>query len=109
MYYIKTQADKYGNLGNPVSNIADGMVVLPDELISDYIATKGFAFITVEDGTVTNVEVNQEALDAYEASLPEPLPEPEPMTQEEIEETLLDQEYRILLLEYGLEDDEEVW
>lgn len=33
-------------------------------------------------------------------------PQPTPMTQAEIEEMLLDQEYRILLLEYGLEDEE---
>ena len=31
---------------------------------------------------------------------------PKPMTQAEVEEMLLDQEYRILLLEYGLEDTE---
>lgn len=36
------------------------------------------------------------------------LTEPDPMTQAEIEEMLLDQEYRILLLEYGVEEEEPV-
>ena len=37
---------------------------------------------------------------------PDPLPDPEPMTTEEIEETLLDQEYRITLLEMGVAEDD---
>ena len=32
--------------------------------------------------------------------------DPVPLTSAEIEEMLIDQEYRILLLEYGLEDEE---
>ena len=34
--------------------------------------------------------------------------EPVPLTSAEIEEMLLDQEYRILLLEYGVEEEEPV-
>lgn len=39
---------------------------------------------------------------------PEPQLQPEPMTQDEIETMLLDQEYRLLLLEYGLEEEEPI-
>lgn len=105
--YIKLYPDDNGNHGNPVPNQLEGTVWLPDELLSDYIDTKGFATLTIENEEVNAVAVNQEALDAYEASLPDPASQPEPMSQSEIEEMLLDQEYRILLLEYGLEDEEE--
>ena len=108
MFYIKSQPNENGNHGNPVSNRAEGMVALPDELISAYIETMGFAYITVEDDTVTAVTINQTAYDAYQASIPEPEEEPVPMTQEEIEEITLDHEYRILLLEYGLNAEEDL-
>ena len=52
----------------------------------------GFVNITVENDAVTSMEVNQDALDAYIASLPDPEPveptEPEP-TSEQILNTLL--------------------
>lgn len=108
MYYIKSQPSESGNHGNPVSNRAEGMVALPDELISAYIETMGFAFLTIADEVVTAVAINQEAYDTYQESVPEPEEEPVPITQEELEETMLDHEYRILLLEYGLNAEEDL-
>ncbi|MCI5499190.1 MAG: hypothetical protein MR419_06675 [Clostridiales bacterium] len=88
MYYINKYPNETGNHGNPVSNQAAGMVALPGDFLSAYIAAKGFVYIQVEDGTVTSLETNQEALAAYEAAHPEAPEEAEP-SAEEILNTLL--------------------
>lgn len=59
-------------------------IVSSETFVKDYCERNGYTYSIVEE--------------------PEPEPQPEPMTQTEMEEMLLDQEYRILLLEYGLED-----
>lgn len=84
MYYIKAQANETGNHGNPVSNKQEGMVALPDGLLSAYIEAKGFVILDeVVDGEVVGFTLNQEALDAYNAEHPEvPEPEPEATTEE---------------------------
>lgn len=65
MYFIKKDGE---NLGNPMSQTFDGCVVLPDELLSAYLDTKGFCTVTVdEDNMVTAVTVNQDVLNAYDA------------------------------------------
>lgn len=79
MYYIHSTPDEIGNYGNPQSNCVGDMLILPEELLKAYIDTMGFARLTVDDGTVTAVEVNQAAYDAYQAAhplVPEPAPEP---------------------------------
>lgn len=67
MFYINATANESGNHGNPVSRKAEGMVGLPGGLLSAYLATMGFADLTIEDETVTAVAINQEAYDAYQA------------------------------------------
>ena len=67
MYYINQTADTSGNHGNPVSHQSEGMVALPESLLTEYISTMGFAYLTVDEGTVTAVAINQEAYDAYQA------------------------------------------
>ncbi len=88
MYYINKYPNETGNHGNPVSNQTAGMVFIPDDLLSTYIAAKGFVYIQAEDGVVTSVETNQEVLAAYEAAHPEVPEEAEP-SAEEILNTLL--------------------
>lgn len=68
MYYI-TQTGP--NHGNPTSTPFPNSVPLPDTLLMDYINTKGFCTLTVQDGAVTALAVDQEALDAYNAEHPE--------------------------------------
>ena len=64
MYFIKKDGE---NLGNPMSLPFDGCVVLPDDLLSAYLDTKGFCTVTVdEDGVVTAVTANQDVLNAYD-------------------------------------------
>lgn len=82
MYYIKPTPEN-NNHGNPMGQPFAGCVELPEELLSAYLASKGFVVLTVDGGTVTAVEANQEALDAYNAEHPDvPEPEPEPTTEE---------------------------
>lgn len=88
MYYINTQGP---NHGNPTSTPFLNSVPLPDTLLMDYINTKGFCILTVQDGAVTALTVNQEALDAYLKEHPEVEPE-KPVTVEELLAALLGEE-----------------
>lgn len=88
MYYINPTGQNHGNpMGQPFPN----SVPLPDTLLMDYINTKGFCTLTVEDGAVTAVVVDQEALDAYNAEHPEVEPE-KAVTVEELLAALLGEE-----------------
>ena len=88
MYYINTQGP---NHGNPTSIPFPNSVSLSDTLLTDYINTKGFCTLTVQDGAVTALVVDQEALDAYNAEHPEVEPE-KPVTVEELLSALLGEE-----------------
>ena len=81
MYYINTQGP---NHGNPTSAPFPNSVSLSDTLLMDYINTKGFCTLTVQDGAVTALAVDQEALDAYNAEHPEVEPE-KPVTLEDLQ------------------------
>lgn len=81
MYYI-TQTGP--NHGNPTSAPFPNSIPLPDTLLMDYINTKGFCTLTVQDGAVTAMAVDQEALDAYNAEHPEVEPE-KPVTVEDLQ------------------------
>ena len=82
MYYINSSPNDTGNHGNPMGQPFPNCVTLPDDLLSPYLAAKGFVTLTVEDGAVTSLETNQEALEAYEADHPDLPPEKpeEPVT-----------------------------
>lgn len=88
MYYINTHGP---NHGNPISAPFPNSVSLPDTLLMDYINTKGFCTLTIEDGAVTALVVDQEALDAYNAEHPDVEPE-KPVTVEELLAALLGEE-----------------
>lgn len=97
MFYINQTANESGNHGNPVSNQSEGMVALPESLLTEYIHTMGFAHLTVDEGTVTAVAINQEAYDAYQADHKETPPtaerDYEPREYLTVDGTL----YRVLL------------
>ena len=81
MYYINPTGQ---NHGNPTSTPFPNSVPLPDTLLMDYIDTKGFCTLTVQDGAVTALVVDQEALDAYLKEHPEVEPE-KPVTVEDLQ------------------------
>ena len=100
MYFIRKDGE---NLGNPMCQPFNGCVALQDELLGAYLACKGFCAVTVDDNsTVTAVTVNQDALDAYDAEHPET--EPEPTEADDSAAMLVDHEYRLTLLELGLNE-----
>lgn len=80
MYYIIAQGI---NHGNPTSIPFPNSVFLPDELLMNYINTKGFCTLTVKNNTVTALAVNQDALDAYIKDHPDVEPE-KPTTIEDL-------------------------
>lgn len=88
MYYINTQGP---NHGNPTSTPFPNSVSLPDALLMDYINTKGFCTLSIEDRAVTALVVDKEALDAYNAEHPDVEPE-KPVTVEELLAALLGEE-----------------
>lgn len=81
MYYINTQGP---NHGNPTSTPFPNSIPLPNTLLMDYIGCKGFCTLTVQDGAVTALAVDKEALDAYNAEHPEVEPE-KPVTVEDLQ------------------------
>lgn len=83
MYYINAQPNASGNYGNPMGQTFHGSVGLPDDLLGAYIEAKGFVIPVIENGAVVSLEVNQEALDAYNAEHPDvPEPDPQPTTED---------------------------
>lgn len=81
-YYINATPSENGNYGNPQSNGRDGMYELPDALLGAYLDSMGFVTLTVSNDTVTAVERNVAAYDAYQAEHPAPEP-PTPAEQRE--------------------------
>lgn len=107
MYIIQLTAPSIGSrsaLQTWSGNLPpEGYAFCPNEFIEIFYSTNpaGFVNIQVENNVVTSMEVNQEALDAYIASLPEPEPE-QPTAQEDTDAMLVDREYRLTLLELGV-------
>lgn len=102
MYYINAAPNENGSHGNPGSNQTALTVRLPDELLSVYLDTMGFANIIVEDGKVTSVLVNQTALDAYKGAHPDtPSPSPEPSAFDRLEAQAI---YTAMMTDTLLED-----
>lgn len=83
MYIIKIKANENG--ARPALHtwnspkLPEGYAICPDEFYGVFYSTTpaGFVNITVEDHTVTEMTVNEEALEAYIASIPEPVITPE--------------------------------
>lgn len=83
MYYINATPNASGNYGNPKGQPFPGSVALPDGLLSDYINAKGFVLPVIENDYVVSLEVNQDALDAYNAEHPDaPEPDQQPTTED---------------------------
>lgn len=89
------------------SAVPPGMALWPESLSTEaFYAAQGFVDLTVEDvdgvPTVTACTPDMAALEAWRASLP-PEHEPEPTVEEDTAAMLVDHEYRLTLLELGLD------
>lgn len=83
MYIIKIKANENGSRP-PIQTwnkpaLPDGYTICPDEFYGVFYSTTpaGFVNIAVENDTVIEMTVNEEALEAYIASIPEPVITPE--------------------------------
>ena len=76
--YIQKEPMPNGNFGCPFNNEFNDSILLPDELLEDYLSFNGFVYLTIEDGVITKVEGNVEAWEAWKATL---LPEADPLVQ----------------------------
>lgn len=82
MYYINSTPNTSGNYGNPMGQLFPGCVNLPDELLTPYVEARGFVNLTLDGNTVTAVETNKTALDAYLAENPDVDPVVTPTLEE---------------------------
>lgn len=83
MNYIQPTANPTGAYPAPQSAPAPGLAAFPDEFHEAFYAHNGFVTLTIENGTVTAMEPNLEAWEAWKVSLP-PEPEPTPDPQEQL-------------------------
>lgn len=69
MYYVSSaaKADNYGAL---MSDPFPDCLKLPDELLSAYMESNGFVTLTVDGDTITRVEKNEAAWNAWNAVQP---------------------------------------
>lgn len=99
MFYINS-IKQNNNYGNPMGQYFKGSIQLPDELLNEYLETKGFCDFEIQDNIITKIIVNQNDLDDYNNNHPEV--KPELSVEQDINAMLVDQEYRITLLELGM-------
>lgn len=112
MYIIKRNA--YENGSRPPlqtwskPNLPEGYAFCPEEFFGVFYSTEiaGFVNIEVEGDVVTAMEVNQEALDEYIASLPEPVITPEEEIAE-LKKKLAATDYQAIKYAEGFLTDEE--
>lgn len=87
------------------ANIPSGYALCPNNFCDVFYSTSpaGFVNITIEDNTVVDMTINEEALARYIEENPVVEPqEEEPTAQDDIDAMLVDHEYRLTLLELGV-------
>lgn len=104
MMYIDPARRENGSYGNMQSNRAPGLVAFPDELMGEFFKdgkqAAGFCVIEHDGEKVTSCTWDEDAYQAYIASLPEPEPEPE-TEPTELEQLRADMDY--IAMETGVE------
>lgn len=73
MYYISKNPNESGAYSNPQSNKFPDSVALSDEQLTEFLKYNGFVNLTIDDETVTDIEPNTEAWEAWKATQPNPL------------------------------------
>ena len=68
MYFIHEQADEHGAMSNPQTTPFKNALVLPDEFLGRYIECSGFVIVTHENGVITSIAPNTEALEKWRAN-----------------------------------------
>lgn len=78
----------------------EGFALCPDEFIPVFTEAKGFVDIEIDSGAVVSMAENTEARLAWEAANPDK--PPEPTAEQDTMQMLVDQEYRLTLIELGV-------
>ena len=92
MHDIQTNS---GWVKNPYDT---GYAVVPDTMVQDILETKGFCDITLNKDKT-------EVVSFVAREIPEPEPiTPEPTPQDDIDAMMIDHEYRLTLLELGVNE-----
>ena len=85
-----------------------GYAICPDEFVKVFYSTNpaGFVHIEVDEetNTVTKMSLNKEALYDYRSTNPATATKRQPTAQDDTDAMLVDQEYRLTLLELGLNE-----
>ena len=101
MRIIKSTASDDGAYGMIIiqsgTTLPDGYLQVADGV---ELSCGGFGTLTVEDGIVTAFTPDVEAWERWQAE--HPAPEPQPTAEEDRDAMLVDLEYRLTLLELGV-------
>lgn len=81
--YIKSTPNESGAYSAPQSNKFPGSVLLPNDMLTQFLEYNGFVTLTIEDGVVTGMTPNTTAWENWKASLPPEQP-PQPTTEERL-------------------------
>lgn len=106
MLIIKTSANEIGSRPPMQAWNGDappaGYAEIPDSLdTSCFYTHNGFVHLTLDGDTVTAMEPNIEAWEAWKASL-QPVEPPAPTAEDDMNAMLVDHEYRLTLMELGV-------
>ena len=70
MLYINPIPNDTGGLNPPQTTYAKGLLNFPDKLFDTFQEYNGFVVLTIEDDSVTAIEPNFEAWEAWKTTLP---------------------------------------
>ena len=103
MFYIQKEPNESGAYPAPQTEKAKGLIAMGEEYSEVFFSHNGFVTIEHDDIQVTSMIPNTEARETWKSTVePEPEPEPEPTPMEDIMSMMIDQEYRLTMLELGL-------
>lgn len=71
--YINATPNKSGAYTAPQYNKFPGSVLLPDDMLNDFIKYNGFVVLTIEDGVITGITPNTQEWEAWKAMQPDPV------------------------------------
>lgn len=67
MFYIKNQKNELGAFPPPQKTKAEGLVILPEEMLDVYLEYSGFVSLGISDGVIFSVSPNASAYAQWKA------------------------------------------
>lgn len=104
MFIIKIAPEENGAHASQKTNVPisvpGGWAVVPPELEQTAVSLLPWVILTVQGGVVASITDDTEAREAWQAE--HPTTEPQPTAEEDRDAMLVDLEYRMTLLELGV-------